>query len=164
MSLWKIAIISAGGALGANARYWLGAWMAGGGVPTLPWPTMVINVSGSLVAGFASAWLARLMPDPAWRLLIITGFLGGYTTFSAFELEANALWLKGARAAAIAYIAGSVAVGFAAALIGIAAAEALGAGRTPTVAEVSGPLPADERDGLPKEHGPRNSGSSAPRR
>lgn len=121
----KIALISAGGALGANARYWLGALLTSGKDPSLPWPTFAVNVSGSLVAGVVSAWLARWMPGSHWRLFILVGFLGGYTTLSALEVESCALWLRGARVQAIVYSTATLFVGFLAAALGILAGGAL---------------------------------------
>ena len=86
METWlKVVALSIGGTLGVNARYWLGAWMSRWTSPQFPWATFVINVSGSFLIGFLTVALTRWMPHPNVRLLVITGFLGGYTTFSTFE-------------------------------------------------------------------------------
>lgn len=79
-------LVGLGGAVGANARYWLGsflrslAWMPAG-----PWTTFAINVTGSLLLGAVAA-LCRDRAGP-WFLLLGTGVCGGYTTFSTFSLE-----------------------------------------------------------------------------
>ena len=84
--------VGVGGFLGANARYALGAWVVDRLGSSFPWSTMVINVSGSLAIGIILTLLTEKLPvDPAWRLLVVVGFLGGYTTFSSYTFEALAL-------------------------------------------------------------------------
>jgi len=83
-SLW----VGLGGFLGANARYWVGGWVAAKFGTAMPWATLTVNVSGSFLLGLISTILAeRHGASPALRLLIPVGFLGAYTTFSTFELE-----------------------------------------------------------------------------
>ena len=79
----KVVVLSLGGALGVNARYWLGVWMSGWASSRFPWATFTINVSGSFAIGFLSVVVGRWMPHPNVPLLMIVGFLGSYTTFSA---------------------------------------------------------------------------------
>jgi CrcB protein len=76
-----------------------------------PWGILVINVTGSLLMGLAAGWFA-FKASAGWsqhtRLFAMTGILGGYTTFSAFSLDAVLLWERGQALAAAAYVAGSV--------------------------------------------------------
>jgi len=79
-----------------------------------PWSTALINITGSLAMGLLIGYLA-LRADGSWpqsvRLFLATGVLGGYTTFSTFSLDAMTLIERGQTGAAIAYVAGSVALG-----------------------------------------------------
>lgn len=81
-----VIMVGLGGAIGSNARYWLGRSIRELTEPsTFPWGTMLINISGSIILGI----VASLVKDrsTAWFLLLGTGFCGGYTTFSTFSLE-----------------------------------------------------------------------------
>jgi CrcB protein len=118
-------MLSAGGVLGVNARYWLGVWLSQRVGPGFPWATFAINVSGALAIGALTVVLAHWLPHPNASLLLVTGFLGGYTTFSTFALEAVTLWERGQRGMALAYVSGSVGAGLAAAVVGITLARAL---------------------------------------
>lgn len=84
---WKVLALSIGGVLGVNARYWLGLWMNQWASPKFPWATFTINVTGSFAIGFLTIVLARWLPNANARLFLITGLLGGYTTFSAYSFE-----------------------------------------------------------------------------
>ena len=81
-----VLAISIGASVGALARWGLGLWLSPGS--WLPWGTLAANLIGGYLIGVAIA-LFQAMPqlDPIWRLLIITGFLGGLTTFSSFSAE-----------------------------------------------------------------------------
>jgi CrcB protein len=118
----KTLVLSAGGVLGVNARYWLSLAIARRVGPEFPWATLLVNVSGALAAGFVSAALTARWPHPYLRLFLVAGFMGGYTTFSAFALEARALWEREAFGRAAAYVVGSVLAGLAAASMGAALA------------------------------------------
>ena len=76
-----------------------------------PWGTLSVNVGGGFAMGVLAGWLA-LRVGEGWtqsvRLFAATGVLGGFTTFSAFSLEAVLLWERGASAAAVAYVLASV--------------------------------------------------------
>lgn len=93
-----------------------------------PWGTLTVNVAGSLAMGLIVGWLAA-RSDGAWsqplRLFLTTGILGGFTTFSAFSLDAVALWERGAIGAALAYTGVSVAASIAALALGLAAMRVL---------------------------------------
>jgi len=120
-----VAVLSVGGALGVNARYWLGVWMNRWASPRFPWATFTINVSGSFAIGFLAMALARWLPHPHFRLLVLVGFLGGYTTFSTFSFDALTLWERGAVGVSLTYMAGSVVAGFLAAGLGVGLARGL---------------------------------------
>lgn len=88
-------LISAGAIVGANFRYLAGQSVARF-FPTLPYGTLLINVTGSFVLGFFMLWTTeRVFADPRWRLLIAVGFCGGYTTFSSYAYETFALFEQG---------------------------------------------------------------------
>lgn len=91
-----------------------------------PWGTLFINASGSLAMGLLVEFFAlRFDPGQHWRLLATTGFLGGFTTFSTFSLEAVMLFEAGRHLAAAAYVLGSVATGLAGLVAGFALVRAL---------------------------------------
>lgn len=83
LSVFAICI---GASIGALSRWGLGLWLSTGAV--FPWGTLAANLIGGYLIGIAVA-LFQAMPhlDPAWRLAIITGFLGALTTFSSFSVE-----------------------------------------------------------------------------
>ncbi len=124
--IWtKIIVLSIGGVLGVNARYWQGAWINRVTSPQFPWATVIINVTGSFLIGFLAVVLTRWMPHPNVRLMVITGILGGYTTFSTFENDALTLWERGEGMLMAANLIGSVAAGFGAVVLGTALARGL---------------------------------------
>ena len=109
-----------GGTVGTAVRYRLEsvfATPAGG----MPWVTFAINVSGAFLLGFLLEALALVAADGrrrrALQLTLGTGLLGGYTTYSTFVLESIALGSHGTLPFAVAYVAASVVVGFAAAFV-----------------------------------------------
>jgi fluoride exporter len=118
----KILALSMGGVAGVNARYWVGVWINRWTGSQFPWATFSINVSGSLAIGFLTALLARWSPHSHLRLLLVVGFLGGYTTFSTFAFESVTLWQRGEWSLSLVYIAGSVIAGCAAVVLGAALA------------------------------------------
>ncbi len=93
-----------------------------------PWGTLAINVAGSLAMGLVVGWLATRL-DAGWsqslRLFLTTGILGGFTTFSAFSLDAVTLWQRGESGAALAYVGGSVVAAIGALALGLAAMRSL---------------------------------------
>ncbi len=117
MNLWgtrmsnSLLLVATGGALGACLRYQLGQWFPLGlaGVPSVfPWTTVGINIAGSLAIGIVWSVYMDAHWFQAWgRALIVAGFLGGFTTFSAFSLEAMILF-ETHRAAAAIYVATTV--------------------------------------------------------
>lgn len=114
-------LVAAGGAVGSVARYAVGAWTMRALGPGLPWGTFIVNIVGSFVIGLFAEMVARkFSASPELRLLLITGFLGGFTTFSAFSLDAISLFERGASAWALAYVLGSVTLAIAAVIAGLA--------------------------------------------
>lgn len=119
-------LVGLGGFLGANARYILGVWLIGRLGPSFPFHTLLINVTGSLAIGVIVVLLTeRLMADPAWRLLLVIGFLGGYTTFSSYAFEVLALVEAGEWLQAGWYVLGSNVLGLVAAYAGMVVARGL---------------------------------------
>jgi fluoride exporter len=89
-------IISAGAILGANARWVISRFAARILSPVFPYGTLFINVTGSFVVGFFMIWASeRVLLDPRWRLLIVVGFCGAFTTFSSFAFETMAYFEQG---------------------------------------------------------------------
>jgi fluoride exporter len=111
-------VLSVGGVLGVNARFWLGVVINRWTSSQFPWATFTINITGSFAIGLCTAVLARWLPHPHVRLLVIVGFLGGYTTFSSYSIESLTLWERGERGLCVTYLLGSVVAGFAAVVLG----------------------------------------------
>jgi fluoride exporter len=152
--LFQIVAVSLGGVIGVNARYWLGVWINRWTNQQFPWATFVINVSGSFAIGFLTAILTRWLPHPNARLLVITGFLGGYTTYSSFAFESQTLWERGERALSIGYMASTLVAGFLAVVLGVMLAREVVTPRAERAtrsdasvpAEVDWDRPAESRD------------------
>jgi CrcB protein len=113
VSAWAAALlVGLGGALGSNARYWLGHWFkAQPWAQDYFWGTFVINVSGSVLLGLVAALFRDRVG--AGFLLLGTGFCGGYTTFSTFSLEVVEFLQRGRWDLALLYAGTSVLAGLA---------------------------------------------------
>jgi CrcB protein len=86
----NVLSICLGASLGALARWRLGLWLSPGGL--LPWGTLVANLAGGYLIGLCVGVFQALPHiDPVWRLALITGFLGAFTTFSSFSSEVVAM-------------------------------------------------------------------------
>ena len=106
-----LLLVMAGGALGTGARYAISGLVAASIGETFPWGTLIINITGSFIIGFVFTLTApdgRLMVSGGTRQFIMTGFCGGYTTFSSFSLQTLNLIRDGEWMAAGGNIAGSV--------------------------------------------------------
>ena len=107
----SVLAICMGASLGAVARWGLGLWLTPGGL--IPWGTLAANLIGGYLIGICIA-VFQAMPqlDPMWRLLLITGFLGGLTTFSSFSAEVVGFLMSERYALALgtatAHVAGSL--------------------------------------------------------
>ena len=92
----EFLLIGGGAVLGANARYWLTSLFADRFGTLFPYGTLVINITGSFLLGFVLVLISnRVTVNPGFRLLVGTGFLGAYTTFSAFSYDTIALLERG---------------------------------------------------------------------
>ena len=118
--------IGLGGALGALARHGVTVLSMRTLGPNFPWGTLAVNVVGGLLMGLFIAWLTAREPhDPLLRSFVATGLLGGFTTFSAFALDAVTLWRDRSLTIAVIYVVASVALSLAALVAGLAAGKGL---------------------------------------
>ncbi len=101
--------VAIGGAFGAIARYLLYLSPLSSIFPNFPFPTFFINITGSILIGFI---LTKFEANETLRLLLVSGFLGAYTTFSTFEFEAFQLTQTKQILTAFLYVALSFAIGF----------------------------------------------------
>ena len=115
-----VLAICVGASLGALARWQLGLWLSAPGA-LIPWGTLAANLIGGYLVGVAVG-LFQTLPDldPVWRLLLVTGFLGGLTTFSTFSAETVGLLDRGAFGWACALVALHVCGSVAATIAGVA--------------------------------------------
>lgn len=119
----RYMVVLAGAGLGGLARYALGTWIMAKYGGRFPLGTFVINVSGAFLIGALMTLLTeRWQPHPNWRLFLVVGVLGGYTTFSSFEYETLQAVRDGERWMGLLYVAGSVVLGYAAVWLGAALA------------------------------------------
>ncbi len=115
--------VAAGGALGALGRFWTGhlvhLWLP----RSFPWGTLVANLAGGLLIGMAYVLVVqRPGLDPAWRMALVVGFLGAFTTFSTFSLENLLMLQQGEWLRAVLYmflsLAGCIAAAWAGTIVG----------------------------------------------
>lgn len=119
----EIVLVFVGAGVGGVLRHGVTLGCAAAFGLHFPWGTLSVNVIGSLLMGLVAAWLAsHAIPVLAHdlRLFLATGLMGGFTTFSAFSLDAFALWERGEAVLALAYVAGSVVASIAALVAGFA--------------------------------------------
>ncbi|MDM8164730.1 fluoride efflux transporter CrcB [Roseovarius sp.] len=112
--------VALGGAIGASARYLTSVAAMRLIGPGFPWATLFVNVAGSFLMGVIVVVLAREGGTRAAGPFLMTGLLGGFTTFSAFSLDAVTLYERGQVALAGAYVMGSVILSLAAIVLGMA--------------------------------------------
>jgi len=123
----KIILVLLGGAVGTGCRYGLSSLVYSRiERPTFPYANLIINVSGSFAIGLlAELFDGRALVSPAVRAALLTGFLGGYTTFSSFSYETFALIRDGEWFRATLNAGGSVLLGLAAVWLGVRLAQSL---------------------------------------
>ena len=117
----KLIFVALGGAAGAVARYLVGVQALRSFGPHWPWGTFAANVLGGFLMGALAGYLAHRggADQERWRLLLGVGLLGGFTTFSAFSLEAALMVEKRAYGQAFTYAAASVLLSVAALFAGL---------------------------------------------
>ncbi len=121
------ALVAMGGAVGALLRFLTVGWASRAFGLDFPWGTMIVNILGSFVMGLLAVMLLERF-DGSWGRyapLLMTGVLGGFTTFSAFSLDALYLMERGRIGSALAYVGGSVGLAILGLFIGLAAARAI---------------------------------------
>lgn len=117
--------LAAGGVAGTIARYRVGVWAATWSASGFPWGTVIVNLAGSFILGFATRTTAAVPVSPEVRGLIAIGFCGAFTTFSTFSLDTVSLVQQGAWGRAAVYAFGSLALGLLALIAGLASASVL---------------------------------------
>lgn len=121
MPLLQVAL---GGAAGSVARYLVTLWVTRAVTPGFPFGTLAVNVVGSLAMGVLFILLTR---EGRFSPMLLTGVLGGFTTFSAFSLDAFCLWERGAQGLAAVYVLASVLLSLAALALGVILARGVAA-------------------------------------
>ena len=126
----KLLLLAAtGGAIGSSIRYLINIGSVRLLGTTFPYSTFFINITGSFLMGLLSQWILLRIGDPRAtdaRVFLLTGILGGYTTFSAYSLDFYLLLQKELFGAAAFYLVGSVALAVIGLFLGIALAARLG--------------------------------------
>lgn len=123
--MWLIVGIMVAGALGAPARFALDAFVQSRVDRAMPWGTLLVNVSGSLLFGFITGLALFHALNDAPRILLGTGFCGSYTTFSTFAFETTRLKEEAQRRTAMFNVAATLLTTTAAAATGLAIAAAV---------------------------------------
>ncbi len=121
-------LVASGGAVGALLRYLMTSGISSWMGRDFPYGTITVNIAGSFLIGMFTTVLCQNAMEPQLKLLLITGLLGGFTTFSTFSLDtinliASGCWLK-----TFFYIAGSLILSLTATFAGIAMGSAIKAG------------------------------------
>lgn len=119
-------VISIAAIAGANLRFFLSRLAAKEFGPVFPSGTLIINIVGSFIVGFFVIWTSeRVLLDPRWRVLVVVGFCGSFTTFSSYAFETMAFFEQGQWALMLTNILSNNILSLAAALGGMALARAL---------------------------------------
>lgn len=114
-------LVFLGGGIGSTLRHIINLFCARTLGTGFPYSTFLINISGSLVMGLIAGYLAfKGEASQPWRLFLMTGVLGGYTTFSAFSLDTAVLYERGELGLAVLYVLGSVILSIAGVFAGLA--------------------------------------------
>lgn len=123
VAVTTMLVIALGASIGANLRYALSNWAAQQWGTTFPYGTMMVNILGScaigLILGLATTRIALSVP---WRLLLVTGLLGSFTTFSTFSYETYGLLVEGSWLSAGLNILSSVGIGLIGVFLGVGVA------------------------------------------
>jgi CrcB protein len=114
-------LVFVGGGLGASLRHTINIACAKCIGTSFPYGTFIINITGSIAMGLIAGYLAfKGEASQPWRLFVMTGILGGYTTFSAFSLDTALLYERGELGLALFYVLGSVVLSIAGLFAGLA--------------------------------------------
>ena len=115
----KYLLVLAGGAIGSLARYLAGTAIMSRFTGRFPLGTLIVNVTGCFLIGVIMTMLTqKTAPHPNWRLFLVVGILGGYTTFSSFEWETFAATRDGSPWIGLLNVMASVALGYLAVWLG----------------------------------------------
>jgi CrcB protein len=117
--------VGLGGALGAMARHGVSLAAVRALGPNFPWGTLTVNVAGGFAMGLFAAWMSARDPHALARSFVAVGLLGGFTTFSAFALEAVTLWRDRSAGIAATYVLASVLLSIGGLAAGMAAGKSL---------------------------------------
>ena len=121
-----LLLVGAGGAIGSMLRYLVGLWAVHRLGSGFPWGTFGVNITGSFLIGvLAEVIMRKFGASPDMRVFLITGILGGYTTFSAFSLDAITLFERGDVMLSAVYVIASVALSILAVFSGLALMRAI---------------------------------------
>jgi CrcB protein len=115
----NLLFVMIGGAVGAGLRYEAGRIALARFGSAFPWGTLIVNLSGGLLAGLLVGTVSRLQGGEQLLLLLGVGLLGGFTTFSAFSVEVAGMVERGQLGTAAGYAAGSVTAAIAAVFLGL---------------------------------------------
>ncbi len=119
-TLRNILMVALGGAVGSVGRYLVSKWVTGVMPWTaMPWGTLTVNVVGSLLIGVLLGMTTKEGLTPEMRLLLVTGFCGGFTTFSTFASESLAMMKAGDALLMALYVGISVMIGILAVFVGM---------------------------------------------
>jgi fluoride exporter len=125
-SMMKYLMVAMGGAAGSVLRFWVGGNVADRLGTRFPYGTFAVNCTGSFLIGLVITLIAQhANVNPNWRYLLGVGFIGGYTTFSAFEYETFQSMQDGKMLIASLNVIASVAIGLICVWLGVAAARAM---------------------------------------
>ena len=100
--------VAVGSALGGMLRYALAGWVMRLTMGAFPWGTLIVNIAGCALIGVLSTLFPSETRGFPWRLFLLPGLCGGFTTFSSFSLETHGLWRADAADKAFLYVAASV--------------------------------------------------------
>jgi len=124
--LKDLLAISVAAILGANLRYVISRLAAKEFGPVFPYGTLIINIVGSFIVGLFVIWTTeRVLVDPRWRLLVVVGFCGSFTTFSSYAFESMSLFERGQWGLMLANVFANNLLCLGGALVGMAVARAL---------------------------------------
>ena len=116
----NILLIGLGGGLGSIARYLCQKWFMDHHLHAFPWATFMVNIIGCFLIGlFWGIFLKPFAGNESWKLFLMTGICGGFTTFSAFTLEGIGLMKEQKLGLFFIYIGGSVVIGLLATYVGM---------------------------------------------